>query len=213
MNKQIRVGLAISDIEYRILLTKAIDRQSDLITTCIHDSLDVMVAAVAKTAIAQADVLVIGLEITEASQWDNLQMIINKFPLLEIIVLSTSEESELIVKSLKAGVHSFISKKTPIKKVIKAIHTVYNGGAVLSPIATRNLMDFISNSPQNEIFNQLTNRQLDIIKGISDGLSYKMIADKLGISIDTVRSHIKNIYKLLNVHSKIEVINLYRRNN
>ena len=83
----------------------------------------------------------------------------------------------------------------------------------MSPSIARKLVDHLSGSAQKKTNNALSDRQMDIVRGLSSGLSYKMIAIKYGISIDTVRSHIKKIYKILEVNSKVEVVNLYNSSN
>ena len=130
----------------------------------------------------------------------------------DIIMLTTFDEGEKIFKALSSGACSYISKKTSLKVIMDAIFTVYRGGAFMSPSIARKVAQFflpIQDLPSKTI-SKLTPRQMEIVKALSEGLSYKMIGSELSISIDTVRTHIKKIYRSLEVNSKIEVINLYR---
>jgi len=127
-----------------------------------------------------------------------------------IIMLTSYEENELIFSALCAGACSYISKKTSLKVIMDSIFTVYRGGSYMSPSIARKIANHFKPVQSLETVNKLTDRQLQIVEGLSQGLSYKMIAKKLTISIDTVRTHIKKIYKTLEVNSKIEVLNLYK---
>jgi DNA-binding NarL/FixJ family response regulator len=93
-----------------------------------------------------------------------------------------------------------------------SIFTVYRGGSYMSPTIARKIAQHFAplKKPESENHHSLTQRQLEIVKHLSQGLSYKMIGDTMSISIDTVRSHIKKIYKALEVNNKLAVIDMYR---
>ncbi|GGE01237.1 response regulator [Planktosalinus lacus] len=123
-------------------------------------------------------------------------------PDLDVIILTTFEETDMIFKALSAGACSYVSKRSSLQKIKEAVEVVSDGGSYMSPAIARKIADYYA--PKNK--HQLTKRQLDIVKGIVNGKSYKMIADDLFISLDTVRSHIKNIYNALEINSKAELI-------
>ncbi len=91
---------------------------------------------------------------------------------------------------------------------MESIKTVHAGGSYMSPSIARKIANHFRPATTRPKYN-LTDRQMDIIKCLVDGLSYKMIAAELHISIDTVRSHIKKIYKTLQVNSSLEVVRKY----
>ena len=128
----------------------------------------------------------------------------------DIIMLTAFDESERIFKALCAGACSYISKKTSLKVIMDAVFTVYRGGSYMSPAVARKIAQHFAPLAKKNNSDKLTSRQMEIVSGLSEGLSYKLIGDKFGISMNTVRAHIKNIYKTLEVNSKIEVINMYR---
>lgn len=130
----------------------------------------------------------------------------------DIIMLTTYDETEKIFSALCAGACSYISKKTSLKVIMDSIFTVYRGGSYMSPSIARKIANHFKPITEVVTTNEttLTDRQLQIVDGLANGLSYKLIASQFDISLDTVRSHIKKIYKHLEVNSKIEVINLYR---
>ncbi len=127
-----------------------------------------------------------------------------------IIMLTTYEEQEKIFAALCAGACSYISKRTSLKQIMDAIFTVYRGGSYMSPSIARKVVEHFKPIQAVNHTEKLSDRQLQIVEHLSDGKSYKAIADVLKISIDTVRFHIKKIYKLLEVNTKLDVINLYR---
>ena len=125
------------------------------------------------------------------------------YPDVDIIILTTFDDSERIFKALCGGASAYLTKRTAFPKIIEAIQTVYRGGSYMSPVIARKVVDYFS--PSKKTY-QLTPRQSQIVEGLVQGLSYKMIADQLLISTETVRDHIKKIYKKLQIHSRTELI-------
>lgn len=134
-----------------------------------------------------------------------IPLIKESLPDVNIIMLTTFEDSEKIFAALCAGACSYLSKQTSLVKIREAVLTVSQGGSYMSPSVARKVAEHFMPKPKSAK-STLTERQLEIVQGIVDGLSYKMIADRLEISIDTVRSHIMNIYRELNINSKGELI-------
>jgi len=134
-----------------------------------------------------------------------IQHIRKYLPEADIVMLTTFEDDKNIFNALSAGACSYISKRTSLAKIQEALFVVHRGGSYMSPsIARKIARHFV---PKAQVKQEvLTPRQMEIVEGIVDGLSYKMIADKLDISIDTVRFHIKRIYRALEVNSKAEII-------
>lgn len=123
-------------------------------------------------------------------------------PTVDVIILTTFEETDMIFKALSAGACSYVSKRSSLQRIKEAVEVVAEGGSYMSPAIARKIADYYAPKKNN----QLTYRQLEIVKGIVNGKSYKMIANDLFISLDTVRSHIKNIYNTLEINSKAELI-------
>lgn len=157
------------------------------------------------------DVILLDIGLPGMNGLDGIPHIKNALQKSDIIMLTTYDESEIIYKALCSGACSYISKKTSLKVIMDSIFTVYRGGSYMSPSIARKIVEHFSPVKQQVQSSEvLTSRQLEIVKYLSDGLSYKMIAESLHISIDTVRSHIKKIYKILQVNNKLAVIDMYR---
>lgn len=147
-------------------------------------------------------ILLLDIQLPGKTGVESLPYIKNLKPNLDIIILTNFEETDMIFKALSAGACSYVSKRVSLTIIQEAIEIVANGGSYMSPAIARKIADFYAPKESKT----LTKRQLDIVKGIVNGKSYKMIADNLFISLDTVRSHIKNIYTTLEINSKAELI-------
>jgi DNA-binding NarL/FixJ family response regulator len=126
-------------------------------------------------------------------------------PDVAIIMLTVFDDSENVLNAIKAGASGYLLKKHISTKLFDAIEEVFKGGAPLSPAVARLLLQSMQ-KPANENPYKLTQREKEILLSLSQGNSYKMIAADSGISIDTVRTHIKNIYEKLQVHSQTEAV-------
>jgi DNA-binding NarL/FixJ family response regulator len=136
--------------------------------------------------------------------------LLDRWPELDIIMLTNSDDSDNIFRALQAGAFGYISKKRMNPNIIRdAVYTVHRGGSYMSPSIARQVVAFHNQQRQKKTADpttQLTPRQLDIVQGLVDNLSYREIGERLDISIETVRDHIKNIYRKLRVNSKMEVV-------
>ena len=125
----------------------------------------------------------------------------------EVIMNTVFDDDDRIFKALQAGANGYLLKKNSLSTLLSAIKEVYAGGAPMSPSIARKVLQSLQNE-KNEIpakYN-LNQKELDILTLLSKGLSYKMTADELFMSIDTVRSCIKKIYEKLHVHSVTEAV-------
>ncbi|MBL7796047.1 MAG: response regulator transcription factor [Saprospiraceae bacterium] len=153
----------------------------------------------------EPDVLLLDIQLPGVSGISGIPAIRERLPLVDIVILTTFEDSDQIFAALCAGACSYITKQTPLTEIRDALLTVRKGGAYMSPAVARKVIARFQPKPEvAEV--ALTPRQRDIVQGIVDGLSYKLIAERLGISLDTVRSHVMSIYRALNINSKSELI-------
>ncbi|CAH0999403.1 Transcriptional regulatory protein DegU [Neolewinella maritima] len=136
--------------------------------------------------------------------------LLKRWPEMDIIMLTNSDESDNIFRALQSGAVGYISKRRVNPTIIRdAVHTVNRGGSYMSPSIARQVVAFHNQQRKKSSVSsadQLTARQLEIVQGLVDNLSYREIGERLDISIETVRDHIKNIYRKLQVNSKMEVV-------
>ncbi|MBN2858502.1 MAG: response regulator transcription factor [Candidatus Delongbacteria bacterium] len=135
-----------------------------------------------------------------------VKLIKQKYPEIDLVMLTNYDESGKIFESLQAGASGYLLKSTSFDDIHDAIGLLLNGGAPMSPVVARKVLEFFRPQKKKSEDSNLTDREKQVVEGLVDGLSYKMIADRLKISPGTIFTHIKNIYKKLHVNSKGEVI-------
>ena len=154
------------------------------------------------------DILLLDIGLPGMSGIEGIKYLLELRPDMDIIMLTTYEEEEVILKALCSGACSYISKKASLKQIVEAIRIVSKGGSYMSPSIAREIVNHLL-SGQKPGKNSLSERQNQILKRLSEGKSYKAISEELFISIETVRTHIKKLYKQLHVGNKAEAIALY----
>jgi two-component system, NarL family, response regulator LiaR len=156
----------------------------------------------------QVDILLLDIGLPGISGLDALPSLLSWKPDLNIIILSTYEEEDMILKALCSGACSYISKKASLSEIVEAIRIVGNGGSYMSPSIAREIINHLIGGRVSKA-TILSDRQKEILQKLVDGKSYQAISEELFISVETVRTHIKKMYKLLQVNNKTEAINLY----
>jgi DNA-binding NarL/FixJ family response regulator len=131
-------------------------------------------------------------------------------PATVVIVLTVYEDSEHIFRALKAGASGYLLKRSEPDEVLEAIRTAREGGAPMSShVAHRVVSSFHEPEPAGLNTTSLTEREKDILTYLSKGFANKELADKLQISVPTVRTHLRHIYEKLHVRSRSEAIVKY----
>lgn len=128
------------------------------------------------------------------------------YPAANIVMLTVYDDDERIFESFRAGASGYILKRTPLDQILEAIKDVQSGGAPMTPSIAKRVLNYFNNTGSKLNEYNLTQRENQILNELVNGLSYKKIAGTLFISLDTVRSHIKNIYQKLHVSSKSEAV-------
>ena len=154
------------------------------------------------------DVVLMDIEMPGISGIEAVRLIKKNFPKIKILMETIFEDDEKVFASICNGAEGYILKNTPPAMILASIREVYEGGAPMTPsIASKVLKMFRSQtSPVEEDNSNLSPREREILSCLVDGMSYKSIAEKCFISIDTVGGHIRKIYEKLQVHSKSEAV-------
>jgi DNA-binding NarL/FixJ family response regulator len=152
-------------------------------------------------------VLIMDLALPGMSGIEGVKLLKERYPAIDIIIFSIYEDSRKIFDSLCAGATGYLLKNTPLREIKEGIELLTKGGSPMSPQIARKVIDFFGkDSAFKKKESPLSEREREIVIGLVDGLSYKLIAGRMHISIETVRFHIKNIYRKLHVHCRSEVI-------
>ena len=145
----------------------------------------------------------------EMNGLDAIDPILTKYPDALIVMNTIKDDQETIFTALKRGALGFIDKQSFDVNFEEVLQIVANGGAYMTPsIARKVVTNFQEPSSSLE---KLSPREKEIANGILKGLSYKLVSMECGISIDTVRIHIKNIYRKLKINSKSQLFNLINK--
>lgn len=156
----------------------------------------------------EPEVILLDIKLPGMSGIEGIKKLKSKFSNVRIIMLTVFEDDINILQSIISGADGYLLKKSSPITLLNGIKDVYNGGSVLTPSVAKQIMTLFKNYiPQSdkEIEN-LSSREVQILSMIVDGLNNNEIAEKLFISIETVRNHIRHIYEKLNVHSKSQAV-------
>jgi len=202
--KMIAVAIIEDDQQLRTGLQSYLKNQPEFLCDIAVESVEDFMATDFQEILP--DVIVLDIGLPGMSGVSGIPLIREKMPNVDIVMFTVYDDHNQIFQSLCAGATGYLLKATPLERIKEAIQSLHLGGSPMSPEIARKVIDrFIPHAPATRT-SPLSEREKEVVIGLVEGLSYKMIADRLEISIDTVRQHIKNIYGKLHVHCKAEVI-------
>jgi DNA-binding NarL/FixJ family response regulator len=150
------------------------------------------------------DVVLMDIDMPGINGIKGVSLVKTARPQTAVIMYTVFEDDEKLFQCLCAGANGYLLKKTPPAKIFDAIQEVVDGGAPMSPSIARRVLGSFQHGKSN--LYALTPREIDVLQLLIKGYSAKMIASDLGISFDTARSHLKNIYAKLHVNCGKEAI-------
>lgn len=164
------------------------------------------------------DIILMDIEMPVLNGIETTEIVKQKYPHIKIIMLTVFDNDENIFNAIKAGADGYLLKEINAKDLHEGIIETLNGGAAMNPSIAlktlkllRNPIDFSCKESEEDI--KLTEREIQVLEQLSKGLSYNVIAENLILSTGTIRKHIENIYKKLQVHNKLEAVEKAKRNN
>lgn len=152
------------------------------------------------------DIIITDIEMPVMNGIDATRMIKNKFPDIPVLILTVFDDSERIFQSLRAGGNGYLLKNSTPDEILDALAEVHNGGSALSPAVARKVIQYFQNNAPAENDYHITQKEKELVQCLVQGMSYKMIADAMLISFETVKTHVKNVYKKLHVSSNAEAV-------
>lgn len=199
----IRVLLYEDNPELRASLSSLIDFSEELELVAAHENCVGVLNHIKKYA---PDIVLMDIDMPEVNGIEGLGLIRSVNATLPVIMLTVFDDNKHILDAIMNGATGYILKQHLATRLNSGIHEALEGGAPMSPIVAQMVLKHISNQKDKTNSYALTAREKDILQSLTDGNSYKMIADHLGITQGTVCTHIKNIYKKLDVHSQAEAV-------
>jgi DNA-binding NarL/FixJ family response regulator len=169
-------------------------------------------AAIAKAAELAPDVVLMDVRMPRVSGIEAARQIRSALPATKILMLTVSDEEDDLYESIKAGANGYLLKEISVEEVAGAIRAVVRGESLISPsMASKLLAEFNSLARQAAAQEQLpapvlTARELEVLRLVARGMSNRDVADKLYISENTVKNHVRNILEKLHMHSRMEAV-------
>jgi DNA-binding NarL/FixJ family response regulator len=156
---------------------------------------------------AVPDIVLLDIHLPGMTGSEGVRLLRERHAGMQVLMLTVFAEEERIFESLCNGACGYLLKKTPPARVLEAIREAHQGGSPMSPeIARKVVVALQTSGPVQKPEQALTPHEARIIRMLADGDSYQDVGDRLGITVNTVRNHIRRIYEKLHVHTKSEAV-------
>ena len=180
-----------------------------------HDIAVVGKASGVKEAVRRAtelkpDVVLMDVKLSDGSGIDATMQITEACPETQVLMLTVYDDQETVLKAVQAGAIGYVLKDIPPENLIRAIRSVHSDRTMINPVIARKLVERLAATERDAVlFNfrrgpGLTERELDVLKGVAAGLSDKEVALKLFLSEPTVKSHLRSVYQKLRIHNRAQ---------
>jgi len=158
------------------------------------------------------DIVLMDIDMPGKSGIEGVWEIKERWPEIRVLMLTVFEDEEKIFGAIRAGANGYLLKKDSPQKIIDSIDQVIAGESPMNGMIASKVLDYFQQQQKKNLTianANITEREKEILHLLIKGLSYKEIASSIFISVETLNSHIKNIYRILNVHSRSELAALY----
>ena len=163
------------------------------------------------------DLILMDIEMPVMNGIKATEIIKSKYPQIKIVMITVFDNDDNVFNAIKAGADGYLLKETKAEKIYEAIIETLAGGAAMSPSIAMKTLKLLKNPIPFETANEtelveLSTREIEVLEHLSKGLKNKDIADNLFLSTSTVKKHIENIYRKLQAHNRIEMLQKAKQN-
>lgn len=180
-----------------------------------HDIAVVGTATSFKEAIRKAtelkpDVVLMDVKLSDGSGIEATKQIKESSPDTQVLILTVYDDQDTVLKAVQAGAIGYVLKDIPPENLVRAIRSVHSDRTMINPVIARKLVERLATTEREAVlFNfrrgpGLTEREIEVLKGVASGLSDKEIALKLFLSEPTVKSHLRSVYQKLRIHNRAQ---------
>lgn len=206
---QIKVAIVDDDDGIRASLASLIRRAPNCELTGDYPDAETALKEIPRNP---PDVVLMDINLPKMKGMDCVRLLKAQLPAVQFLMLTVYEDSDSLFTSLKAGASGYLLKRTASARLLEAIQDVHAGGAPMTPQLARRVVQFFT-KPMDKAspVALLTPGEKEFLDQLANGYAYKEIADRMKISIDTVRSYVRTVYEKLHVHSRTEAVVKYLR--
>jgi DNA-binding NarL/FixJ family response regulator len=200
----IRVAVVEDDEGIRSSLADILGRSGDcrLVGSCPNAE-----EALTKLPALAPEVVLMDINLPGMDGIECLRRLKDRMAETQFIMVTVYGDNERLFRSLMAGASGYLLKRAPFARLVEAIREAHTGGSPMTPQIARRVVQYFRTVPQPAAeLETLTPREKEILEALSEGLLYKEIVERLGISMDTVRTYIRRIYDKLHVHSRTAAV-------
>jgi len=197
----IRVAIIEDNAYMREGWKTILDFEQDIVVNQTFDSCE---SAFESEEFVHNDLLLLDIQLPGMDGTEGLKIIKNKYPKLLVMMVTMHDENEKIFKALRNGAIGYLLKKVSPSELIQAIKTAMEGGSPMSPNIARKVINSFQKS--TKLKEELNEKEVEILSALSEGMSYKAIADKMFLSIDGIRYHIRHIYQKLEAKNRADAV-------
>ncbi len=206
-------------VEDNFFLQKALEEKlsnfSDIVIKDTAQNGEEAIAILEKNHVV--DLILMDIEMPVMNGIKATEIIKSKYPQIKIVMITVFDNDDNVFNAIKAGADGYLLKETKAEKIHQAIQETLAGGAVMSPSIALKTLQLLKNprvfesSEATEIV-ELTTREIEVLEQLSKGLKNREIAENLFLSFFTVKKHIENIYRKLQAHNRIEMLQKAKQN-
>jgi DNA-binding NarL/FixJ family response regulator len=197
----IKVSIIEDQRDMRESLVACLDNAPGLRCVGAHASGEEALRSIPKE---EPDVVLMDINLPGMSGIECVARLKDRLPKVQVLMLTTYDDGDMIFDSLRAGAHGYLLKNAPQEELLQAVQQVQMGGAPMSLQVARKVINHFHPGNAASELSKLTDRELEILRLLAKGYMYKEIADHLAISMSTVRTHVCGVYEKLHVHSRTE---------